>query len=73
MSGKLSLGPLPDASTIKLAITVPTTLKAQLDRYAEAHSQVNGTTVDAVTLIPLMLRQFLDRDKTFQRLLRGAR
>lgn len=73
MSSKLRLGPLPDASTVKVAITVPTTLKTQLDRYAEAHSRTYGAPVDAATLIPLMLGEFLSRDKEFQRSIRGAK
>jgi hypothetical protein len=35
---KLRLGPLPDAGTVKLTITLSAPLKAQLDRYAEMHS-----------------------------------
>lgn len=73
MSSKLRLGPLPDASTVKISITVPTTLKTQLDRYAEAHSKTYGVPVDAATLIPLMLTEFLSRDKEFQRSIRGGK
>ena len=73
MSQKLKLGPLPDVSTVRLTITVPTPIKVQLDQYAEAHSQAYGVNVDAATLIPLMLVQFLARDKLFQRTLKTSR
>lgn len=73
MSSRLRLGPLPDVSTVKITITVPTTLKMQLDRYAEAHSRTYGASVDAVTLMPLMLGEFLSRDKEFQRSIRSAK
>lgn len=73
MSAKLRLGPMPDASTVKVAVTMPAPLKVQLDRYAEVHSQTYGASVDAATLIPLMLEQFLNRDKEFQRSLRKGR
>jgi hypothetical protein len=68
---KLRLGPLPDLGTVKLTVTVPAPLKAQLDRYAQVHSESFGTPVDAQTLIPLMLRAFLAKDKAFQRVTRG--
>jgi len=63
---KLRLGPLPDASTVKLTVSLPATLKAQLDRYAQLHSSSFGAPVDAQTLIPLMLAAFLTRDRAFQ-------
>ena len=64
---KLRLGPLPDAGTVKITITLPAPLKVQLDRYAELHSASFGTPVDAQTLVPLMLSAFLSRDRAFQR------
>jgi hypothetical protein len=64
---KLRLGPLPDLGTVKLTVTVPAPLKAQLDRYAEVHSANFGAPVDAQTLIPLMLAAFLAKDRAFQR------
>lgn len=67
---QLKLGPLPDKSTVRMTITIPTTLKAQLDRYAALHSKNFGAEVDATTLVPLMLAMFLTRDKAFQRSLR---
>lgn len=69
---KLRLGPLPDAGTVKLSITLPAPLKAQLDRYAEIHSATFGAQVDAQTLVPVMLAAFLAKDHAFQRAKRGS-
>jgi hypothetical protein len=51
---------------VKLAITLPIQLKEQLDRYAAVHSQTWGEPVDAATLIPHMLAQFVARDHAFR-------
>ena len=64
---KLRLGPLPDMQTVKLAFACPARLKADLDRYAALHAQTYGETVDAVTLIPLMLEAFMAGDRSFRR------
>ena len=73
MNAKLRLGPLPSAETIKLTITVPVGLKAQLDRYAALHSETWGETVLAADLIPHMLTQFILRDKAFKAATRPER
>ncbi len=62
---RLSLGALPRAESVKLTVTVPVELKAQLDTYAEVHSQLHGP-VDAVALIPYMLAAFMSRDRGFK-------
>ena len=64
---KLRLGPMPDTSVVKMTLSIPAPLKAQLDRYAELHSQSFGMPVDALTLIPQMLAAFLAKDRAFQR------
>lgn len=63
---KLRLGPLPKTESIKLAFTCPTSLKADLDRYAVLHAQTYGEAVDAATLIPHMLEAFMARDRGFK-------
>jgi hypothetical protein len=68
---KLKLGPMPDTSVIKMTVSIPARLKAQLDRYAQVHSESFGTPVDAQTLIPLMLAAFLAKDRAFQCAIRG--
>jgi len=60
---KLRLGPLPKTESIKLTFTCPTSLKADLDRYAALHAQTYGETVDAMTLIPHMLEAFMAGDR----------
>ena len=70
---KLRLGPMPDNSVLKVTVAVPAPLKAQLDRYAELHSQAFGENSDAQTLIPLMLEAFLAKDRAFQRALKEMR
>lgn len=73
MNAKLRLGPLPCTDTLKLTITVPVGLKAQLDRYAALHSETWGETVLAADLIPHMLTQFILRDKAFKAQMRRER
>ena len=64
---KLKLGAMPDTSMVKLTVSIPAPLKAQLDRYAEIHSRQFGTPVEAKALVPLMLAGFLAKDRAFQR------
>lgn len=64
---KLRLGPLPDTQIVKLTFACPARLKTDLDRYAALHAQTYGATVDAATLIPLMLEAFLSADRGFRR------
>jgi len=64
---KLRLGPLPKTETTKLTFACPTSLKADLDRYAALHAQTYGEAVDAVTLVPHMLAGFMAGDRGFRR------
>ncbi len=64
---RLSLGALPRAGVVKLTISLPSTLHAELERYAAVHAQTYVDPVDVVTLIPQMLEAFLARDRAFQR------
>ncbi|WP_059410556.1 DUF2274 domain-containing protein [Cupriavidus basilensis] len=64
---KLRLGPLPKTTSIKLTFACPTTLKADLDRYAAMHSQTYGEAVDATALIPHMLEAFMAGDRGFKK------
>ena len=63
---KLRLGPLPRTEIVKVTISMSAALKAQLDRYAAAHSRVWEEQVDAPTLIPHMLAHFVQRDRAFK-------
>lgn len=70
VADKLRLGPLPRTESVKLTISLSADLKGSLDDYAAAHSQVNGETVDAATLIPYMLQAFIARDRGFKAIAR---
>lgn len=69
-AGKLRLGPLPRTENVKMTISLSGELKQSLDDYAAAHSQMNGETVDAATLIPHMLQAFIERDRGFKAIAR---
>lgn len=71
-ANRLSLGPLPASSSVKLTITVSAELKAQLDAYAEVHARVHQVPVDAVALVPHMLSAFVMRDRGFKAMLAKA-
>lgn len=64
---KLRLGPLPRNETVKVTFVCPVNLKADLERYAELHTQTYGEVVDAATLIPHMLEAFMARDRGFRK------
>lgn len=64
---KLRLGPLPKTESTKITFSCPTSLKAELDRYAALHAQTYGEAVDAATLIPHMLEAFMAGDRGFRR------
>ncbi|MFZ7072569.1 DUF2274 domain-containing protein [Pseudomonas aeruginosa] len=66
---KLRLGPLPKTESVKLTFTCPTSLKADLDRYAALHAQTYGEAVDAATLIPHMLEAFMTGDRGFRKVI----
>ncbi len=62
---KLRLGPLPRTESVKLTFICTAGLKAELDRYAELHAQTYGEAVDAMALVPHMLKAFMVRDRGF--------
>ena len=64
---KLRLGPLPKTESIKLTFTCPTSLKADLDRYAALYAQTYDETVDAMALVPYMLEAFMAGDRGFRK------
>lgn len=67
MTTELRLGPIPKTATVKITITLPVNLKADLDRYAELHAQTWGEPIDASMLIPHMLDTFISRDRGFRK------
>ncbi len=70
---KIRLGPLPQMGTVKVTINVPVTLKAKLDQYAEIHAATWNEPVEAESLIPLILDQFISKDKAFKAAMRQRR
>ena len=66
MNGKLRLGPLPKTEVVRLTIALPSTVKADLDRYAELYGATYGDAVDAAALAPHMLAAFMERDRAFR-------
>ncbi len=67
MTQKLRLGPLPKTEMVKLTITMPAAVKADLDRYADLYGKAYGEAVDAAALAPHMLAAFMERDRGFRR------
>lgn len=67
MSDKLRLGPLPRAEVVRLTVTLPAAVKADLDRYAELYAAAYGEPIDAAALVPHMLATFMERDRGFRR------
>ena len=67
MTAKLRLGPIPKNDTVKLTITLQAALKADLDRYAELHTQTWGQPTDVATLIPHIVEAFISRDRGFRK------
>ena len=67
MNSKLRLGPLPKTELVRLTITLPATVKADLDRYADLYGEAYGEPIDAAALAPHMLAAFMERDRAFRR------
>ena len=67
MTHQLKLGPLPSRDVAKLTIVVPSTLRADLERYAKLHAEATGEQPDVLRLIPHMLAAFIHGDRGFRR------
>jgi hypothetical protein len=65
---KIKLGKLPDSRNVNIHISLTVELKAQIDRYAAFYSETWNHMVDARSLIPHILSQFLINDRAFQKL-----
>jgi len=70
---KIKLGKLPNTSTVKVTVSLPASLKAQLDRYAQLHSQTWKQQVDAAALVPHIVAQFLANDRGISKTGENAR
>jgi hypothetical protein len=69
---KIKLGKLPNTGSVRITISLPATLKSQLDRYAELHSRTWEQKVDGLVLVPYILAQFLANDRAFRQSERAA-
>jgi hypothetical protein len=67
MTAKLRLGPIPKHDVVKLTIILSARLKADLERYAQLHTEAWGEPADAAMLIPYMLETFIARDRGFRK------
>ena len=61
----LKLNKLPDRKLVKIAITVSPHLNKKLDAYADAYKGAYGDEEKVSDLIPFILEQFLDGDRSF--------
>jgi len=61
----LKLRRLPDRVPVKLTVTVEPDLHKALQIYAELYRTTYGDDESIQTLIPFMLRNFLDADRGF--------
>jgi hypothetical protein len=69
---RIKLGKLPNTSTVKVTLFLTVSLKAQLDRYAQLHSQTWEQKVDAAALVPHIVAQFLANDRAFRKMERTS-
>lgn len=67
MTQKLRLGPLPRSEVVRLTVTLPASVKADLDCYADLYAAAYGEPVDAAALVPHVLATFMERDRAFRR------
>jgi len=63
----LTLRKLPDRTPVKLAITLPPDLHRRLQDYAAAYADTYGASEPVTELVPAMLAQFLEADRSFSR------
>jgi hypothetical protein len=63
---ELKLARLPDRKPVKMSITVNPALSQKLGAYAEAYKKAYGDDEEIQELIPYMLEQFLEGDRSFK-------
>lgn len=67
----LRLPKLPDRTPVKLTISVSPELHAALTDYATLYAETYGQSEPVQELIPAMLANFLEGDRSFARRRRG--
>ncbi|BCM17830.1 DUF2274 domain-containing protein [Mesorhizobium sp. J8] len=68
----LKLGKLPDRTPSKITITVNAELSQALQDYAALYRETYGETETVAELIPFMLMEFLESDRTFAKARKGG-
>ena len=68
---KIKLGKLPNTGNVRITISLPATLKSQLDRYAELHSQHVGAKSRCCGVNTAHTRPILSDDRAFEAKPRG--
>jgi hypothetical protein len=63
---ELKLARLPDRKPVKMSIIVNPVLSQKLGAYAEAYKKAYGDEEEVEELIPYMLEQFLEGDRSFK-------
>lgn len=63
----LRLAKLPERAAVRLTITLDRTTHAVLTEYADAYARAYGAEESLGTLIPFMLKQFVESDRAFMR------
>lgn len=63
----LKLGKLPDRVPVKITISVAPELSQALADYATLYAETYGEQETIAELVPAMLANFLDSDRTFAR------
>jgi hypothetical protein len=58
--------------SVQVRVMLTGDLNASLERYAQHYAHIHGDTVDTRTLIPEILRAFLNADREFQSWSRSA-
>jgi len=61
----LKLHRLPDRAPVKLTVTLEPDLHKALQAYADLYRETYGDEEPVQTLVPFMLRAFLDADRGF--------
>lgn len=64
---KLKIGPLADQTPVKLSISLPPALQADLEDYAAIYQRAYGQNAKVAELVPNMLQAFLASDGGFRR------
>ncbi|GLQ21311.1 DUF2274 domain-containing protein [Algimonas porphyrae] len=63
----LKIGKLPDTTPVKLSLSIPPNLQADLEDYAAVYADAYGEKAKVTDLIPSMLAGFMASDSNFKK------